>query len=599
MIVINSSTRQFNIPGADLVFGVESDSGSVIKEFQCPRYVGNNLDLTGCFIRMNYRNANGEIDSYLVKNVTVDGDNVVFGWELTPKVTMYKGNISFVMCVVGPDTKVKWHTTLGKGQVLEGLEPDNAIVEEGTADVVAQLIAMVEAQTEAVAAEGSKQIKAVQTAAQSAQSDAVAQIEAKGVNTLASIPEDYTAVQNAVDALARTRGAAIVCSVEGSAITVNDASDMVMQGLRIFGRSTQDGTPTPDAPVEIKSVVEPVVTVCGKNLAYSHVTRETTYSGNTIRVTENKSEVVLSGMATKLHSYGILRTRPLAVGSYTVSVYGLNVTNSSTDRVYVMNAETEKVLCNNIQDGKPKTFTIASEGTVVRLDLVFGEGSTYDNRTVMVQVEKGEVATEYESYKVAQTLELTHTLPGIPVTSGGNYTDSDGQQWICDEVDLERGVYVQRVANRRVLSSDTWSSDESAGRYWINADDFYDVADAVVCTHFVKADGWANHMSTDGTVILYRDASWSYGRLSFKVGNITSLDNWKQFLDNNEVYAIYELATPVETALSENEIAAYRALHSNYPNTTVLNDTGAHMVVKYAADTKLYIDNKIAALVGG
>lgn len=36
-------------------------------------------------------------------------------------------------------------------------------------------------------------------------------------------------------------------------------------------------------------------------------------------------------------------------------------------------------------------------------------------------------------------------LPGIPVASGGNYTDENGQQWICDEVDLGRGVYVQRI----------------------------------------------------------------------------------------------------------------------------------------------------------
>jgi hypothetical protein len=62
---------------------------------------------------------------------------------------------------------------------------------------------------------------------------------------------------------------------------------------------------------------------------------------------------------------------------------------------------------------------------------------------------------------------------------------------------------------------------------------------------------------------------------------------------------VCELTTPIETPLSETEIAAYRALHSNYPNTTVLNNAGAHMVVKYAADTKRYIDNKIAALIGG
>ena len=43
------------------------------------------------------------------------------------------------------------------------------------------------------------------------------------------------------------------------------------------------------------------------------------------------------------------------------------------------------------------------------------------------------------------TLPTPNGLPGIPVTSGGNYTDPQGQQWVCDEVDLERGVKVQRV----------------------------------------------------------------------------------------------------------------------------------------------------------
>ena len=42
-------------------------------------------------------------------------------------------------------------------------------------------------------------------------------------------------------------------------------------------------------------------------------------------------------------------------------------------------------------------------------------------------------------------LQTLNGLRGIPVTSGGNYTDPSGQQWVCDEVDLERGVRVQRV----------------------------------------------------------------------------------------------------------------------------------------------------------
>lgn len=42
-------------------------------------------------------------------------------------------------------------------------------------------------------------------------------------------------------------------------------------------------------------------------------------------------------------------------------------------------------------------------------------------------------------------LQTPNGLRGIPVTSGGNYTDPSGQRWVCDEVDLERGVKVQRV----------------------------------------------------------------------------------------------------------------------------------------------------------
>ena len=43
------------------------------------------------------------------------------------------------------------------------------------------------------------------------------------------------------------------------------------------------------------------------------------------------------------------------------------------------------------------------------------------------------------------TLPTPNGLPGIPVTSGGNYTDENGQQWVCDEVDFGKSVKVQRV----------------------------------------------------------------------------------------------------------------------------------------------------------
>ncbi|MEI3413656.1 MAG: hypothetical protein V8Q88_00530 [Christensenellales bacterium] len=65
--------------------------------------------------------------------------------------------------------------------------------------------------------------------------------------------------------------------------------------------------------------------------------------------------------------------------------------------------------------------------------------SAGDGGTILVTV--GDGADERQTI----TLQTPNGLPGIPVTSGGNYTDPSGQQWMCDEVDLKRGVRVQRV----------------------------------------------------------------------------------------------------------------------------------------------------------
>ena len=65
--------------------------------------------------------------------------------------------------------------------------------------------------------------------------------------------------------------------------------------------------------------------------------------------------------------------------------------------------------------------------------------SAGDGGTILVTV--GDGADKRQTI----ALQTPNGLPGIPVTSGGNYTDPSGQQWVCDEVDLERGVRVQRV----------------------------------------------------------------------------------------------------------------------------------------------------------
>ena len=60
-----------------------------------------------------------------------------------------------------------------------------------------------------------------------------------------------------------------------------------------------------------------------------------------------------------------------------------------------------------------------------------------------------------------------------------------------------------------------------------------------------------------------------------------------------EIYAwIYLADTPIERNLTPEELAAYEALHTNYPITVITNDAGAHMETSYVADTKAYINKK-------
>lgn len=78
------------------------------------------------------------------------------------------------------------------------------------------------------------------------------------------------------------------------------------------------------------------------------------------------------------------------------------------------------------------------------LRLQISKGATL-NTTVQVSLTRNKITTYSPYREQLLTLPTPNGLPGIPVPSGGNYTDPQGQQWVCDEVDLERGVKVQRV----------------------------------------------------------------------------------------------------------------------------------------------------------
>ena len=162
--IIDPETRTISIPTTYQLLGVESDEKVERLYFQCPKIVGDNIDLSQLQIRINYQNASSQKDQYIVDDVSADGDNITFSWLLSRKVTAYRGSVQFIVCAVrvsGSTITNEWNTTLAQAQVLQGLEVDTPEPTEEQSDVIAQLMQMVQ-NTSAQA------VQAVQAAEQTA-----------------------------------------------------------------------------------------------------------------------------------------------------------------------------------------------------------------------------------------------------------------------------------------------------------------------------------------------------------------------------------------------------------------------------------------------
>ena len=140
---IDSNTREIIFLDNSECFGVEFDKNTQRIEFSCPKIVGDNLDLTECTCRINYMNAKGCRDSYLIDDILVDGNNITFTWALKSKVTAGRGICLFIFCArqVNENGVIEkeWNTTVAKASIKRGLET-NSHIEEEYSDILESIL---------------------------------------------------------------------------------------------------------------------------------------------------------------------------------------------------------------------------------------------------------------------------------------------------------------------------------------------------------------------------------------------------------------------------------------------------------------------------
>ena len=345
------------------------------------------------------------------------------------------------------------------------------------------------------------------------------------------------------------------------------------------------GIPSPNIeyPQEIKSVVNPAIKICGKNLL--NLQRMIPlYKGIYIGKINILSETVIEAekITNSTNSRFYAATLNLSNGNYVASVKQNSTYNFLNISKYPKkpSAISQRIVTSSTY-GKAVAFSVTDDydyALEIRTGSVTENPGNGNGKTIFtVQIEKGSSATDYDPYK-GNTAVLPYTLNAIPASSGGNIT-IDGQQYIADYVDIEKGKYIQRIQEVKLDADFNWKliKGENSGNYIFQL--------SLVKNGYTKSIGIVNGIQNTAsshfcyTNLMFDDNTLKGSKIYTYESEITiqfdssssidSLDKFKQLLNENEIIVQYVLAEPIEHDLSEEDINKLKSLETYYDVTNI------------------------------
>ena len=343
---------------------------------------------------------------------------------------------------------------------------------------------------------------------------------------------------------------------------------------------------SPSWPQELDSVDSPTVDLYGKNLIQNTLPTAT-ICGITYTRNEDGS-ITLNGTATdnSYYSFDFNNRIPAHNTEMVLSLKG----GAGLTSISLGYFREDGSVHNSIvyAEDNAVNFKYPSDAARTRTFLTVTTGKTCNNLTVYPMVRLADTDDTFEGDKATQSIAVAYNLHGVPVNKNGNYVDADGKQWVCDYIDCERGVHVQRIgiATMENISIADYSLSGTTGRGQLivapvlpkDRSVYGTLCNIARINHdaFSAVDG--EYYENPANVVL--------------VGAVSDTEEAMREKYADFEYA-YVLETPIETPLTAEEIEAFKWYHTNYPNTTVLNDSGANMELKYNADTLMFLrDNQ-------
>lgn len=306
-------------------------------------------------------------------------------------------------------------------------------------------------------------------------------------------------------------------------------------------------SPSPDYPQEIKRVVNPTMKVCGKNLWDNF---KTLSLGNVEQ--KNGTYIATADTMQVDITSSSIGARPLLLKANNAYTFSLKTTVSiSSPKIVCLrytNGESNNIIFTN------KNFVnFVPERDVEKIGFILYE-SVAGDKAYDVQLEMGSEATAYEPY-TEQSVQLPYTLNAIPVASGGNVT-INGQQYIADYVDVERGKVV-RMCERKKLNT----------------------KNGVINEEYRLAFDIAPYSRIDNDQCIFSAFEWT-AWTTCTMGSMLYIKNIQK--PNDELYTaqelkelsidfdvIYQLLEQQETDLTPEQTQALKELVTYYPVTNI------------------------------
>ena len=239
-----------------------------------------------------------------------------------------------------------------------------------------------------------------------------------------------------------------------------DLNDAKLTNIIISGNSTQDGTPTPDSPIEIKSVGEKTKNIFDPGQWETPVIQ----TGITIQYLKDEDCFLLNGTATTTNIHAQKRVNiPTEIGKkYTISTEYVSgsidksaATGSRYSVAYIGKSDDTTTNTNWLSPDLLNDNTVSSRTATCDMQYIssfwfyISEGVTFNNYKVKIQIEQSDAATEYEQYGYKIPVKISgKNLFDIHIDSQTNSTSVS--------TNITEAITISAVNNNVSVSSAIW-----------------------------------------------------------------------------------------------------------------------------------------------